>query len=77
MIDEIRMMVFLRINNIFDIANETGVYDDTGRAGLTYDETRARQSNAREYVNTISDYYVDPNQYSEPRRIEFGVTVDF
>jgi outer membrane receptor for ferrienterochelin and colicin len=75
-LDGIRMMVFLRINNIFDIANETGVYDDTGRAGATYDETRARLSGAREYVNTISDYYNDATQYSEPRRIEFGVTLD-
>lgn len=77
MIDDIRLMVFLRINNIFDIANETGVYDDTGRAGLTYDENRARQNNTKEYVNTISDYYTNASQYSEPRRIEFGFTVDF
>lgn len=76
-IDPVRLMVFLRINNVFDIANETGVYDDTGRAGLTYDEAQARQSGAREYVNTISDYYINPQNYSEPRRIEFGFTVDF
>lgn len=76
-LDELRIMLFLRINNIFDIANEVGVYDDTGRAGLTGDESLARQSGAREYVNTIKDYFTDPTQYSEPRRIEFGVTIDF
>ncbi len=75
--DPVRLMVYLRVNNLFDIANETGVYNDTGRAGKTYDEGQARQSGAREYVNTIRDYYTDPKQYSEPRRIELGVTIDF
>jgi outer membrane receptor protein involved in Fe transport len=76
-LDAVRLLVFLRVNNIFDIANETGVYDDTGRAGITYRENQTRKSGAREYVNTISDYYNDATQYSEPRRIEFGVTIDF
>jgi outer membrane receptor protein involved in Fe transport len=76
-LDALNVMLFLRVNNIFDIANEVGVYDDTGRAGLTYDENRARQSGAIEYVNSIHDYYLDPRQYSEPRRVEFGVTIEF
>lgn len=76
-LDPIKLMVFLRVNNLFDIANEVGVYTDTGRANKTYDEDNARQSGVKEPINTISDFYVNPQMYSEPRRIEFGVTIDF
>ncbi len=77
MIDPLKLLFFLRVNNIFDIKNETDVYDDTGRAGKTYDEVNARSTNSPEYVNTIKDFYIDPTNYSEPRRIEFGVTIEF
>ncbi|KAB2921951.1 MAG: TonB-dependent receptor plug domain-containing protein [Bacteroidetes bacterium] len=75
--DPVRLMLFLRVNNLFDTMNETGVFDDTGRAGKTYDEDRARLTNSREYINTIRDYYTVPTNYSEPRRIEFGATIEF
>lgn len=76
-LDPVKLMLFLRINNIFDTKNELNVYTDTGRAGLTYAEDRAIASGSQQVVNTIHDYFVDPTQYSEPRRIEFGATVEF
>ena len=76
-VDPLKFLVFLRVNNVFDILNETGVFDDTGSATKTYDEDRARQSGVREYVTTISDYYSQPGKFSEPRRIEFGTTIEF
>jgi hypothetical protein len=76
-LDPLKLTIFLRINNIFDRRNENEVYGDTGRAGKTYDEDRSRQSKAAEYVNSIHDYYLNPSQYSEPRRIEIGATVEF
>ncbi len=75
--DPIKLLLFLRITNIFDTLNETGVYTDTGRAGKTYGESRALGSGSLEYVNSIHDYFIDATQYSEPRRIEFGATVEF
>jgi hypothetical protein len=76
-IDPLRLMFFLRINNIFDIQNEVGVYGDTGRAGKTYAEDRARATNTPEYLNSISEYFTQPTNYSEPRRIEIGATIEF
>ncbi|MBW7889145.1 MAG: hypothetical protein H3C35_12430 [Bacteroidetes bacterium] len=76
-LDPVKLMVFLRVNNLFDIANEVGVYTDTGRANKTYDEDNARQSGVITPINSIHDYFVNPQMYSEPRRIEFGVTIDF
>lgn len=75
--DPVRLLLFLRVNNVFDILNEVGVFDDTGRAGKTYDEDRARLTNSREYINTIRDYYTVPTNYSEPRRVELGATIEF
>jgi outer membrane receptor protein involved in Fe transport len=75
--DPIKLLLFLRITNIFDTLNETGVYTDTGRAGKTYAEDRALAAGTQPYVNTVHDYFVDPTMYSEPRRIEFGATIEF
>ncbi len=72
-----RLVTFVRVFNLFDIRNEVGVFDDTGRAGFTTDLARARSSNPPEYVNTLGDFFTRPTYYSEPRRIEFGVNVEF
>lgn len=76
-LDPVSLLLFLRVNNLFDILNEVEVFDDTGTATKTYDEDRARQSGVREYVTSITDFYNNPNKYSEPRRIEFGTTIEF
>jgi outer membrane receptor protein involved in Fe transport len=73
----LRFVAFARVFNIFDIRNETNVYDDTGRAGITIDETAARGVHPSELVNTLSQWFHTPTQYSEPRRIEFGMNVEF
>jgi len=66
---------FLRIKNLFDALNETGVFDDTGRAGFTTDEARVKALNIKTPVNSVHEYFVDATHYSEPRRIEMGVRV--
>jgi outer membrane receptor for ferrienterochelin and colicin len=71
------LVIQLRVYNIFDIRNEINVYDDTGRAGVTIDESRAQQTNPAERVNTLDQFYHTPTQYSEPRRIEFGMNLEF
>lgn len=76
-LDALRVTLFLRVNNIFDIKNETDVYGDSGRAGETINERRALSSGQKPYINTIRDYYTVPTNYSEPRRIEFGTTFEF
>ncbi|MCB2205908.1 TonB-dependent receptor [bacterium] len=68
---------FLRVFNLFDTENEVGVFDDTGRAGYTTDLERIKAQNTPEYVNTIEEYFTIPTNYSEPRRVEIGVSVEF
>ena len=69
--------IFLRVFNLFDNKNENGVYDDTGRAGFTTDEERLRRTGVKETVNTISDWFTNASFYSEPRRIELGLIIEF
>jgi hypothetical protein len=76
-IDPVHFILFLRVFNVFDIRNEIGVFDDTGRAGFTTDEARTERINPLQSVNSVHDWYVIPTNYSEPRRIEFGVNVEF
>jgi len=69
------MTVFTKVYNLFDGLNEINVYNDTGRAGFTTDERRDLANNPPQTINTIREWYANPSFYSEPRRVEFGITV--
>lgn len=71
------LTLFVRVFNVLDRLNEVNVYNDTGRAGFTYDEAVARSSNPLQLVNTLEDWFTNPTHYSEPRRVEVGLTFDF
>ncbi|MCK4812758.1 MAG: carboxypeptidase-like regulatory domain-containing protein [Candidatus Marinimicrobia bacterium] len=67
---------FIRITNLLDKLNETGVFNDTGRAGFTGEQERIEALNVATPVNTIEEYFIIPYHYSEPRRIEIGMRID-
>lgn len=72
------MTVFGRVYNLFDTLNENGVFDDSGRTGYTRDQILAEKINPQlNGVNTLDEYFNNPQNYSEPRRIEFGFTYNF
>jgi outer membrane receptor for ferrienterochelin and colicin len=73
----VNLVFFANIYNLFDTRNETDVYDDSGRSGFTIDEHYAYDTRPNEYVNTVSEWYKDPTRYSEPRRVEFGINLEF
>lgn len=75
--DRLRFVLFLRVFNVLDTRNEVGVFDDTGRAGFTTDEARTLRSNPLQAVNSVQQWYVIPTFYSEPRRVEFGINMEF
>ncbi|RMD97052.1 MAG: TonB-dependent receptor, partial [Calditrichaeota bacterium] len=68
---------FLRVFNIFDIRNQLGVYDDTGRADFTLDELLARRLHPPLLVNSLGQFFRNPSFYSEPRRVEIGFSVSY
>ena len=71
------VVFFARVFNLLDIRNETDVYDDTGRAGFTTDEERVLTLNPKQLVNSLDLWYRRPLDYSEPRRIELGMNLEF
>jgi outer membrane receptor protein involved in Fe transport len=61
--------------NLFDTANETDVFGDTGRAAYTLELTRAQQ--APRGVNTLEEFFTRPDFYSAPRQIVLGFLYTF
>jgi outer membrane receptor for ferrienterochelin and colicin len=77
LLDPLKLVFFARVFNLFDIRNENSVYDDTGRAGFTADENRVELTNPRQRINTLAEWYRQPRYFSEPRRIELGMNLEF
>ena len=76
-LDALRLVLFSRVFNVLDTRNETNVFNDTGQADFTTDEAKARATNPSQRVNTLDQWFTYPSYYSEPRRIEFGATLEF
>jgi hypothetical protein len=72
-----RLSVFLRVFNLFDTLNEVNVFNDTGRAGFTTDQQVAQATNPLELINSLDRWFTIPTHYSEPLRIEVGMTFSF
>lgn len=70
-----RISLWSRIINLFNIRNQVNVYNDSGRADYTIDEVIALRSNPPELVNSVGEYFRNPTFYSEPRRIELGLSI--
>ncbi len=71
------IVVSARIFNLFDTLNEINVFDDTGRAGYTTDLETARRSNPPETINSLEEWFEIPTHWSEPRRVELGISFEF
>jgi outer membrane receptor protein involved in Fe transport len=72
----VKLVFFARIFNLFDTRNQTGVYASTGSANYDwYNEKIARSTQL--YVNTVDQWFTDATKYSEPRRVEFGMNLEF
>jgi len=76
-LNPIRVVAFVRVFNLFDAKSERDVFDDTGRAGFTTDYEKALRENTQHRVNSVSDWFRIPNNFSEPRRVELGLNLEF
>ena len=70
-----KLVLFARIYNVFDTRNQTNVYPSTGRSDYSLDAQNAEKTQM--LVNTVEQWFNDPTRYSEPRRIEFGMNLEF
>ncbi len=72
-----RITAFLRVFNLLDLDNPRGLYSDTGDPYFTFGLLEARKINPRLYYNTLEELYQNPGFFSEPRRVEIGLSYNF
>jgi outer membrane receptor protein involved in Fe transport len=74
---------FLKVYNLFDTLNERFVYNDTGRATYTLEESRGGPQETNRIAERVpgikpaSEYFVRPNYYSAPREVRVGLSLEF
>ncbi|OGU76379.1 MAG: hypothetical protein A2W11_13905 [Ignavibacteria bacterium RBG_16_35_7] len=77
------LTVFIKVFNLFDTLNENLVYDNTGRATYTLEETKGgsqetnRISERVPGVHSATEYFVRPHYYSAPREVRLGLSLEF
>ena len=74
---KLNFTLFARIKNLFDTLNENIVYNDSGQAGYTRYKDLAKAQNTDESINTIDQWFENETFYSNPRRVEIGLNLDF
>jgi outer membrane receptor protein involved in Fe transport len=81
--DTFDLTVFLKVFNLFDIKNERFVYDDTGRAIYTLEESKggpqATNAISLKYpaIKSATEFFNRPDYYSAPREVRIGFSVEF
>ncbi|MCF8306938.1 MAG: TonB-dependent receptor [Ignavibacteriales bacterium] len=69
--------VFMKVFNLLDLENPTGIYSETGDPFFTFAKYDAEQINPRLFNNSLDDLYTNPGFFSEPRRVELGLSYNF
>ena len=74
----IKPTLFLRVFNVFDIANQLSVFSTTGRADRDhrFPVEKALEESQLLGILTLHDVDNHPYWYSAPRLVELGITVD-
>lgn len=71
--------LFLRVFNLYDKANELNVFAVTGRAGRDHRFEIEKELATARLVNlfTLQDVDINQSWYSEPRKVELGLSIAF
>jgi len=69
--------IFARVMNLLDWDNPTNVNTDTGDPYYTISKTEAERINPNMYYNTLDENFIDPTRFSQPRRVEVGLSYNF
>ncbi|NUO80594.1 TonB-dependent receptor [candidate division KSB1 bacterium] len=70
-VQKINFEVFLRVYNLLDAKNPLTVWADTGEADYT------RRQSLADAVEADRTWFVRPDYYSEPRKIQIGARMNF
>ncbi len=73
---DMKFGIYLKVYNLLDRLNELDVFSSTGRAGYTLDRLYFGLDHPRG-INTLDQYFIRPDFYSAPRRVQIGLEVGF
>lgn len=76
-VQPINFTVFLKVFNLFDRRNEVKVFGETGRASATPAALGIGNISGGYRVNTIEEYLLRRDYYSEPRQVQLGIEMNF
>jgi outer membrane receptor protein involved in Fe transport len=82
-ISGLNLVVFLKVFNLLDRLNEVNVFDDTGRATYTLAIARGEGAAVDQHIGLVdgvhpmSEYFTNPGNYSDPREVLVGVSLNF
>ena len=65
------MLIYVTVNNLFDIRNRNSVWADTGLPDKTFLVSNVSRDDLS--INTVEDYILFPFWYSAPREILWGI----
>ena len=71
------LSLFVKVTNLLDLDNPTGIYGNSGDPLFTFDRLDAEKINPKLYENTLDEFYTNPTFFSEPRRVEVGFSYNF
>ncbi|HDL17481.1 MAG TPA: TonB-dependent receptor [Bacteroidetes bacterium] len=74
-LSKLHYSVFAKIYNLFDRDNPTNVWTDTGLVNFTLDRLGVTEDPVR--VGTVRENFLHPEWYSQPRRIQTGISIEF
>lgn len=72
-----RMILFARCFNLFDTANHLTVFSSTGFADRTFRYPEQERIDSLNGVYTLNEVDSRPHWFSEPRKVQVGLTLEF
>jgi len=75
-VNNAKVQIFTKIDNLFDRKNEFGVFGDTGRATNSL-QKRVDAASFQGNPAFLDRWYTRPDFFSEPRRVTVGVSYRF
>ncbi|MEM6782408.1 MAG: TonB-dependent receptor [Bacteroidota bacterium] len=72
------VQLFAEVRNLFDFQVENTVYEDTGTAEATAQQSRLEQTNTSPGgLNTLDEWFFRQDWYGAPRRVSLGLSFGF
>ncbi|MCB9248882.1 MAG: TonB-dependent receptor [Ignavibacteriales bacterium] len=77
LMDDLKLTIFAKVFNLLDAKNPVNIYGDSGDPYFSFEKLEAEKINPVLYNNTLNEFYTNASFFSEPRRVELGVSFNF